>query len=370
MTSEPDSYSTADAHSAAVPTTAGGSAAFRAAVEQFPNGRGYLAAASMGLPSLDTVAALTADLQAWAGVKRSPAGYGELAERVRAHYARLVAVPGDRVAIGAQTSVFAGVIAQAVPRGAEVLCVDGDFSSMVFPFLQRSDITVRHIPLAELADSITDATWLVSFSLIQSATGEVADVPAITAAAAHHGARTFCDTTQAAGVYPIDASLFDSTVCHSYKWLCAPRGVAFLTVSDEFQQSLTPTFASWYGGESVWESCYGPTMRLARDARQFDLSPAWHAWAGAEESVRMFADLDVSEVWSHAAGLGNLLCDEWDIPRKNQAIVTRADPGGADLARLAAAGIVASGRAGRLRVAFHLWNTADDVEQLASVLRG
>jgi selenocysteine lyase/cysteine desulfurase len=341
---------------------------FASAVAQFDNGRGYLAAASMGLPTRDTVAAVTSDVQAWARGERSPSGYADVVERVRAHYARLVAVPVERVAIGAQTSVFAGVVAQSVPAGAEVLCVDGDFSSMVYPFLQRPDITVRHVALADLAAAISAATWAVSFSLVQSATGQVADVESITAAAALHGAFTFCDTTQATGVLPVAAGTFDATVCHSYKWLCAPRGAAFFTVSEQFQSELTPAFANWYSGENVWESCYGPEMQLAADARRFDVSPAWQAWAGAEESLRMFAGLDIDEVWAHASGLGDMLCDAWAVPRKHQAIVTRADPGGKDLARLAAAGISASGRAGRLRVAFHLWNTADDVRDLVAVL--
>ena len=123
-----------------------------------------------------------------------------------------------------------------------MLCVDGDFSSMVFPFLAQAHrgVTVRHAPLADLAESIGPATWLVAFSLVQSATGAIADAAAITAAARAHGARTFCDTTQAAGWMPVDASQFDATTCHAYKWLCSPRGVAFLTVSPEFQNRTAP----------------------------------------------------------------------------------------------------------------------------------
>ena len=36
------------------------------------------------------------------------------------------------------------------------------------------------------------------------------------------------------------AGMFDATVCHAYKWLCSPRGVAFLTVSEEFQTRAHP----------------------------------------------------------------------------------------------------------------------------------
>lgn len=330
--------------------------------------RGYLAAASVGLPTFETLAALREDLEFWGSARRDPMDYEEHVEATRGHYAQLVGVPVEQVAIGSQTSAITSVIAAAVPSGAEVLCVEGDFTSMVFPFLQRSDVTVRSVPLADIATSITDATWLVAFSLVQSATGEVADVAAITAAATAHGSYTFCDTTQATGMHPVAAAEFDATVCHSYKWLCSPRGVAFLTVNDRFGELLTPIQAGWYAGENVWGSIYGPAMQLAATARRFDVSPAWPAWVGARPAIRMFSKLDMTEVWARGSGLGNLLCDALEMPRQNQAIITWADPGGVALQRLLDAGLAVSGRAGRLRVAFHLWNTIDDVEQVAREL--
>ena len=171
-------------------------------------------------------------------------------ERTRASLrADWCGVDPARVAIGSQASVFAGLIAAAVPDGAEVLCVEGDFSSMVLPFAHAGrGIRLRIAPLDELADAITADTWLVAFSLVQSATGEVADAAAIRAAAARHGARTLCDATQAVGWLPVDAADYDAVICHAYKWLCAPRGVAFLTISEEFAACVPAVFAGWYAG--------------------------------------------------------------------------------------------------------------------------
>ena len=53
---------------------------------------------------------------------------------------------------------------------------------------------------------------------------------------------------------------------------------------------------------------------------------------------------------------------------RGRAILTWPDPTGADLAALTAAGLRASGRAGRARVAFHLWNTPDDVDRVVAAL--
>ncbi len=339
------------------------------AAAQFGDASGYLAVASIGLPPRAAVDALRADLDAWYRADRDPQGYDAIVANTRESYARLVGIGTDRVAAGSQTSVFTALIAAAVPDGAEVLCVDGDFSSIVYPFLQRRGIRVRSVPLAALAESISDDTWIVSFSLVQSATGAVADTSAIVAAAHAHGARTYCDVTQAAGVLPVDATQWDATVCHTYKWLCSPRGVAFLTVSPEFQALLTPMQAGWYSGDDVWQSCYGPSMQLACDARQFDVSPAWQAWVGAEQSIALFASLDISEVWAHTTGLGDQLCDALGIPQQHQAIVTWADPDKTELDRLIRAVIRASGRAGRLRASFHLWNTQDDVAAVIAALR-
>lgn len=340
----------------------------KAAKSSFAAGPRFLAVASIGIPTHETVAALRADLEAWALAQKDPQDYDPVIERTRAHYAALVDVPVRSVATGSQTSVMTSLIAHAVPPGAEVLVVDGDFSSVVFPFLQRHDIHVRAVPLDLLVESISDDTWLVAFSLVQSATGIVADSAAITAAAAAHGAFTFCDVTQAAGVHPVDAAAYDVTVCHAYKWLCSPRGVAFMTLSDRFEPLLTPIQAGWYAGDDVWQSCYGPQMALATGARRFDVSPAWPAWVGAEPAIRMFSELDMDEVWAYASGLGDALCDALNIPRQHQAIVTWADPDRTDLAKLVAAGIRASGRAGRLRASFHIWNDETDVAAVAAAL--
>jgi selenocysteine lyase/cysteine desulfurase len=344
------------------------SAALAAAIEQFGDPRGYLAVASIGLPPRSAVEALTADLAAWAAADRDPQGYDPVIARTRESYARLVGVPSGRVAIGSQTSVLTSLVAAAVPEGAEVLVPDGDFSSIEFPFLQRAGIRVRVVALEALADEITDDTWLVVFSLVQSATGVVADVEGILEAAARHDAFTFCDLTQAAGVLPVDASRFDVTVCHTYKWLCSPRGVAFLTLSERFDPLLTPLQAGWYAGDDVWTSTYGPAMHLATDARRFDVSPAWPAWIGAEQAIALFAGLDIAEVWAWTSGLGDALCEAVGIPPQHQAIVTWPDASGGDLKKLIDAGIRVSGRARRLRASFHLWNDLSDVEAVARVL--
>ena len=354
--------------------------------------RGYLAACTGGLPTRSTTAALHDFADTWAAGRLDARALGEVAEQCRSHFARLTSVSPDRVALGSQVSQLVSIVATAVPDGAEVLCAAGDFASLTHPFEQlgRRGVRVRYAPVAELAAAIRHDTALVAFSLVQSATGEIADAEGISAAASRVGARTLVDLTQSLGWLPTDARGFDFTVCHAYKWLCAPRGTAFLTVREELQADLTPLAAGWCSADDVWDSCYAGHTPLAAGAGRFDLSPAWPLLAGTEAALSFFADLPTAAVHDYDVTLADAARDMLGIresgPDKRSgaagagagvlgsavstgsAIVTWPDPDGEDLARMTAAGITASGRAGNARVAFHLWNTLEDVDLLARAL--
>jgi selenocysteine lyase/cysteine desulfurase len=336
--------------------------------DRFAAGRGYLAACTLGLPADVTRDAVQRDLERWASGTASASEYSSTVERARGHAAILLGVDADRVATGSQVSVFTGLAAASAPTGAEVLCVDGDFSSVVAPFLARGDLRVRHVPLSALADQVRPDTWMVSYSLVQSSTGEIADAASVADAARRVGARVLVDTTQATGWLPTADLDADLVVCHAYKWLCAPRGAAFAAFSERIAGELTPFTAGWYSGADPWTSCYGPGLHLAGDATRFDVSPAWHAWTGAEAALAFAASLDRAEVHDHALGLANAFRERLQLAAGDSAIVAWPDADGSDLAALTAAGITASGRAGRARVAFHLWNDLEDVELGATAL--
>lgn len=329
--------------------------------------RGYLAACTAGLPTAATRAAVAHDLSG----RPDLVEYSRAVEASRGHFATLVGVLPERVAIGSQTSVQVSVLAAALPDGAVVLVPQDEFSSLVLPFVHAGrGIRVRTAPLSRLAEAIDEATDLVAFSLVQSACGHVADLDAIVTAAGRVGARTVCDATQAVGWMPVDARRVDALLCHAYKWLCCPRGVAFMALREEYARTLPPIQAGWYAGDDPWSSCYGADADLAGCARRFDVSPAWQAFVGAEPALAAFAGVDAAALQLYTTTLAasfriRLGIDEPPLP---SAIVTWPDADGSDLARLTDAGIVASGRNGRARVAFHVFNDARDVELAASAL--
>ncbi len=94
------------------------------------------------------------------------------------------------------------------------------------------------------------------------------------------------------------------------------------------------------------------------------------AWPGAVAALRHLAAVDAASAWRHATGLADRLADALGSPRSGQAITTFPDADGSALRALTDAGVTASGRAGRLRLAFHLWNDDEDVTRVVDVLGG
>jgi selenocysteine lyase/cysteine desulfurase len=331
----------------------------------------FLNTATMGLPPRRTVEAVEAALAAWTAGRADAVAYDAPVASARRTYAGLVGVDEALVAVGGQVSVFAGLIAASLPDVAEVLTAAGDFTSVVFPFhvQARRGVRVREVPLEELAGAITARTALVAVSAVQSADGRIADLHGLIQACAATGTKILLDTTQAIGWLPIDASRFAYTVSGGYKWQLAPRGTAFLTVQQDLLDDLTPHTAGWYAGGDRWNSIYGAPLRLASDARRFDVSPAWLSWVGAATSLQLLSEVGTDALHTHSVGLANRFRAGVGISTSDSAIVsTVADAEVSGLMK--AANIVGVTRAARLRLSFHISTRAQDVDTAIEVLAG
>ncbi|MGA7989153.1 MAG: aminotransferase class V-fold PLP-dependent enzyme [Candidatus Dormiibacterota bacterium] len=331
----------------------------------------FLNTATLGLPPRRTLDALRHTLDLWASGRADAVAYDIPVARARTTYAGLVGVAPEFVAVGGQVSVFSGLIAASLADNAEVLTASGDFTSVVFPFHVQASrgVTVREVPLDELADSISEQTTLVAVSAVQSADGRVADIDGLVRACAATGTRIMLDLTQANGWLPIDAGRVAYTVCGGYKWLLNPRGTAFMTVQRDLLDDITPHTAGWYAGGDRWNSIYGAPLRLSGDARRFDISPAWFSWVGAATSLDLLHEVGIDVLHAHDVGLANRFRAGVGMAPSNSAIVSAvADPEVPALMR--AANIIGVTRAGRLRLSFHISTTEQDVDTAIEVLAG
>ncbi|MDN5594039.1 MULTISPECIES: aminotransferase class V-fold PLP-dependent enzyme [Brevibacterium] len=346
--------------------------------------RTFLDSCSYGPPPRRGWDAMQASLEQWRRGTRPWQAWADSVQTSRELFARMVGADADWVTTGAAVSQLLAPIAAALPDGAEVLVPDIEFTSGVYPFAVHADrgVHVRTAPLQSLAEAIDESTALVSFSAAQSATGEVADIPEITARAREVGALTVLDGTQAAGWLPLNAAEVDFLAVAAYKWLCAPRGAAFLTMrppasrdageastraQEEFAARLKPLAAGWFAGGSG--ASFGMPMRLADNARAFDISPAWHSWVGMAPALELLLEVGVEAIHEHDVALANAFREGMGFEASNSAIVSIEVADSAP-SRLEEAGIRFSMTDGRARFGFHIYNDQDDVTAAVEALRG
>ena len=329
---------------------------------------GYLDTATYGLPPRQTVEAQHRVIEEWSEGTAPWTSWNDAADSARGLFASFVGVAAESVAVGPSTSSFVGLIAAGLPEAAEVLIPTGDFTSLVFPFLvqQTRGVTVREVPLEAVADAVGPQTTVVAWSAVQSSDGRIADTAAILDAAGDVGALTIVDATQSAGWFPLPFNRLDAAVCSAYKWLCCPRGTAFLVASPRVLAEFLPHAASWFAADSIHAGYYGTPLRLAGDARRFDVSPSWFAWVGAVSSLGALAEVGIDAIHDHDVALAEGLRAELGMEATGSAIVSI---GGGDLEQaLATSGIKAATRANGCRLSFHLYNDEDDVALAAAAL--
>jgi isopenicillin-N epimerase len=130
---------------------------------------------------------------------------------------------------------------------------------------------VRAEPEA-LTDAIGPSTRVVFLSHVTSPTALVLPVEEVCRAAREAGALAIVDGAHAPGQLPLEVEAVGADVyagnCH--KWLCAPKGAAFLWARPEHQRWIEPLVVSWrwsqggaFGERHVWQGTRDPAAYLA-----------------------------------------------------------------------------------------------------------
>ena len=140
----------------------------------------------------------------------------------------------------------------------------GGVSRMWEYFSQRRGFEVKRVsipvPVSTHANfverfwrEVSSRTRVIFLSHITSPTGLIFPVAEICRRARDAGIMTIIDGSHAPGQIPLNLRGIDPDfyVGITHKWLCAPRGSAFLYVRPDQQESLEPLVVSWGGVRCV-----------------------------------------------------------------------------------------------------------------------
>ena len=172
------------------------------------------------------------------------------------------------------------------------------------PFI-REDLTKL------LMSAVSNRTKLIYFSHITSTTALILPAAEICAAARERGIATFIDGAHAPGHIPLDldAIAADFYVGNCHKWLCAPKGSAFLHARTEHHSMLDATVISWgyaqgTGGHSGFDAYLGTSLFERR--MQWQGTRDISAWLTVPAALDFQAKHDWLAVQVHAHELARL----------------------------------------------------------------
>jgi len=188
--------------------------------------------------------------------------------------AYLGAAPANLVfAPNASAALNAVVRSLELGGGDEVLLGDAEYGGMelLWEFVRRrTGATITRRAFSELEPG--PRTRVVFCSHIEWTTGRVNDLAPVVEAARAAGALSIIDGAHAPGQIELDLEAIGADVyagnCH--KWLCAPKGAAFLYARPDVQDLIEPAVVSWdwlddapFADRHRWAGTRDPSAYLA-----------------------------------------------------------------------------------------------------------
>jgi selenocysteine lyase/cysteine desulfurase len=268
-------------------------------------------------------------------------------------------------------------------RRGRVVCDQADFPSVAHVWLAQraAGADVRFAgSVDEQLSLIGDRVAMVSVPLVDYADGRRRPVRRIADAAHEAGARVFVDAYQAVGVEPVDVRQLDCDflVAGCMKYLLGLPGLAFLYARSPAGADRLPVLTGWFGRVDPF-AFDARRLDFPAAARRFETgTPAIPACYASSAGLRLVGGLDLRVVRNHVLRLTTLATTlltaqgeavRASAPDERGAHIGLADPDPARLATwLAGRRIVTSPHGDLLRLSFHFYNDARDVEALCDAV--
>ena len=305
----------------------------------------------------------------------------------RERAARLFGVQaGD---IGFVSSVAEGVsmVVESLDwRPGDNVVVDPDeYPSVVAPLTlqDRPQVALRFAPMSDpaaVAAAVDERTRMIAVSAVSFLTAARHDLDALRAMADRVGALLVVDFTQAAGWMPIRADIADFAFSSCYKWVLGCTGVAIGYWNRARQPGWAPSTAGWHSIASMARPDWSQRPDLLPDAARFTRgNPAHLGLYILDGALDYLAAHGAAAIQRHVQTLTVAMLErlrEAGIPsttpadpaRHGASVCVQSPRAAAIVAAMERRGVFAWNGRGRVRVSFHGYNGAEDMNRATDAL--
>jgi selenocysteine lyase/cysteine desulfurase len=325
-------------------------------------------------------------------------------EDSRKSLARFVKVDESEISLTHNVTEGINIICWAMDlkAGDEILITNHEHVGGALPWLNRAkleNLTVNYFEigrnaaetLQNLNHKITSKTKLIAVPHIVCTIGQIQPIKEIVKLGKEKNIKVFVDGAHGTGMLNLNLKELDcdyyASCCH--KWLCGPKGTAFLYVKKEVIKDLKVHFVG-AGSDQGWNvvSPPNPFMKGYIDtAHRFDYGTQNASiWAGVDAAIELWEKIGVDKIEARvkflAAHLQNSLLN---LKNDNLEMLTSTEPAsrGAVIAfkiknveytkfqSLATeAGfrirVVPENGVNCIRVSTHIYNTIDEINQFVA----
>jgi selenocysteine lyase/cysteine desulfurase len=316
------------------------------------------------------------------------------AEQARKEVARLLHCKPAEIAFVTNTTEGLNLFARGVEwkKGDNVVLPRVEFPANVYPWLALRQQGVRikfvaerggRILVEDIEAAIDRRTRVVAISFVEFSSGFRNDLETIGRICARRGVYLVVDGIQGIGALDLDVGKcrIHGLSAGGHKWLLAPQGTGVFYCSAKVVRKLQHPMPGWMSVIG-WDDYYNFNYKLFPDSRRYESAQKNYLGAtGLLESLRLINRLRVGDVERHILGITDHLCDLLSgrgyrifSPRSEgeKSGIVSFYPGKHKAERLCQRlfrqGFITSARQGRIRVSPHLYNTLEEMEQLARAL--
>jgi cysteine desulfurase / selenocysteine lyase len=317
---------------------------------------------------------------------------------LRADVASMIHAEGpERVSFQLNTTEALNVVAAGLPwnPGDRIVVSNIEFPANVYPLLnlRQAGVEVDILPSGNgqittgmIEDALGPRTRLVAVSAVQYLSGHRTDLLAMGELCRSRGVILLVDGIQAVGAMEIDVRemKIDALAAGAQKWQMSPQGTGFLYLTGELQSRIRQKHLGWLSVADPWQFT-NYDQPLAASARRYEGGTLnIIGLVGMQAAIRTLLEVGIPAIERHLLSITGLLMDRLrgirglDLitpagSRDRAGIVTAAVGSGIDpqrtLVRLTERGVLIALREGCLRFSPHFYNTPDEMEKTATIVR-